>query len=207
VDVKAIGADFYLVSLYKVFGPHLGLLHGRRELLLASKGQNHFFVPEHEVPYKLEPGGVVHELAASLPAIVDYLLALDARHGGDLSTPEPQRLTRAFDAIAAHEAVLAAPLLEFLSSRRGVRVLGRAEPDAVHRVPTIAFTVEGRDASEIPPALDARNIAIRYGHFYAHRAIEALGLLERGGVVRVSMAHYNTAAEVGRLITALDELL
>jgi cysteine desulfurase family protein (TIGR01976 family) len=207
VDVKAIGADFYLASLYKVFGPHVGLLYGRRELLLGSKGQNHFFVPDAEVPYKLEPGGVVHELVAALPAINDYLLALDERCGGDAAAPESGRIAGAFAAIAAHEAALAAPLLAFLASRRGVRVLGRASADAVHRVPTIAFTVQGRDAGEIPPALDPAKIAIRFGHFYAYRAIEALGLHGRGGVVRVSMAHYNTTAEVTRLIEALDRVI
>ena len=156
---------------------------------------------------KLEPGSVAHELVAALPAITEYLLALDARHGGGGSAPDGDRLARAFDAIALHEAELAAPLLEFLASRRGVRLLGRTQADAAHRVPTIAFTVAGRDAGEIPPALDAQNIAIRYGHFYAYRAIEALGLLEHGGVVRVSMAHYNTAAEVQRLIGALERVI
>ena len=207
VDVRAIGADFYLVSLYKVFGPHLGLLYGRRDLLRAAHGQNHFFVAEDELPYKLEPGGVVHELAASLPAVLEYLLALGARHGADPSAPGPERLACAFAAIAAHEAVLAAPLLAFLSARPGVRILGRAEADPVHRVPTVAFTVAGRDAGGIPPVLDARRVAIRYGHFYAHRAIESLGLLERGGVVRVSMAHYNTPAEVERLIAGLADAI
>ena len=99
------------------------------------------------------------------------------------------------------------PLLEFLGGRRGVRVLGEPSADPARRVPTVAFTVEGRKASEFPPLLDARQVAVRYGHFYAYRAIEALGLLERDGVVRVSMAHYNTPAEVTRLIAALDEVL
>ena len=208
VDVKAIDADFYLVSLYKVFGPHLALLYGRRELLLESKGQNHDFIPEHDVPYKLEPGNVVHELAASLPAIVEYLLALDARHTpGGTGDAEPARIARAFDTLAAHEAAIAAPLLEFLRTRRGVRVLGHADAAIPHRAPTIAFTIAGRDASEIPPRLDAERIAIRYGDFYARRAIDALGLRDRGGVVRVSMAHYNTAAEVARLIAALERVV
>jgi cysteine desulfurase family protein (TIGR01976 family) len=207
VDVKEIGADFYLVSLYKVFGPHLGLLHGRREVLLECRGQNHFFVPEHEVPYKLEPGSVPHELAAALPAIAEYLLALDAHHGGDAGTPDAQRYERAFARIARHEAVLVAPLLAFLEARPGVRVLGVRNADPDRRVPTVAFTVAGRGASEVPLALDTQGIAIRHGHFYAHRAIAALGLLDCGGVVRVSMAHHNTPAEVGRLLGALERIL
>ncbi len=207
VDVKALDADFYFLSLYKVFGPHLGLLFGKRDLLRAARGQNHFFVGEDEVPYKLEPGGVVHELAASLPAIPDYLLALDARLFADASAPEPRRLERAFEAIAEYEAGLCAPLLDFLRSRPGVRVVGDGDSAPGGRAPTVSFVVAGRDASEIPPRLEEERIAIRYGHFYAHRAIEALGLLPRHGVVRVSMLHYNTPAEVARLIAALDRIL
>ena len=211
VDVQAIGADFYFLSLYKVFGPHLGLMFGKREHLLAAKGQNHSFIPETDIPYKLQPGSVVHELTASLPAIPHYLVALDAHHHGGAGAAGAavagDRLARAFELIAAHEAALASPLLEFLSQRKGVRVMGSTSAEPAHRVPTIAFTIEGRDAAEIPTRLDAMKLGIRYGHFYAYRAMETLGLLERNGVVRVSMAHYNTAAEVERLIAALDRVL
>ena len=79
--------------------------------------------------------------------------------------------------------------------------------DASVRVPTIAFTVQGRKASEIPPLLDARKLAIRWGNFYAVDAIDALGLAEVDGIVRVSMVHYNTLDEVDRLVRALDEVL
>jgi selenocysteine lyase/cysteine desulfurase len=75
------------------------------------------------------------------------------------------------------------------------------------RAPIIAFTVEGRKASDIPPRLDERHLAVRWGHFYAYRAIRDLGLMEADGVVRVSLAHYNSAAEIERLVAALDEVL
>ncbi len=209
VDVKALDADFYAVSLYKVYGPHLGLLYGRGELLRRARSQNHFFFGEDEVPYKLEPGGVPHELAASLPAILDHLLAVEADLPGDATGrgDEDVRLGRAFDAIARHEAALVAPLLEFLRGRRDVRLVGAPTADPLRRVPTVAFSVDGRDAAEIPARVDAARVAIRYGHFYAHRAIAAMGLLERSGIVRVSMVHYNTPDEVGRLIDALDAAL
>ena len=206
VDVKALDADFYFLSIYKVFGPHLGMLYGKRDLLLRARGQNHFFIPEDEIPYKLEPGNVVHELTAALPAILEYLLALDERHHPGPPAAEPARLESVFEDIAAHETALVAPLLDFLRARRGVRVIGRTRADA-HRAPTVSFVAEGRDSSEIPARLDAERIAIRYGHFYAHRAVEALGLHARNGVVRVSMVHYNTADEVDRLIAALDRAL
>ena len=207
VDVRALDADFYLLSIYKVMGPHLGLLYGKREHLVRARGQNHFFIAEDDVPYKLQPGKVPHELAASLPAILDYLMALDARTFGEDGAAEPQRLDRVFTAIADYEAALAEPLLEFLGARANVRLLGNPSADPARRVPTITFTVDDRDASAIPPLLDAERIGIRYGHFYAQRAIEALGLLGRNGVVRISMVHYNTPAEVARLITVLDRVL
>jgi cysteine desulfurase family protein (TIGR01976 family) len=206
VDVQALDADFYFLSIYKVFGPHLGMLYGKRDLLLRARGQNHFFIPEDEIPYKLEPGNVVHELTAALPALLEYLVALDEHHHPAAPAPEPARLARVFEDIAAHESALVAPLLDFLRSRRGVRVLGRTTADA-RRAPTVSFVVEGRDSAGIPPLLDRERIAIRYGHFYAHRAVEALGLHALHGVVRVSMAHTNTPAEVARLIAALDRAL
>jgi selenocysteine lyase/cysteine desulfurase len=94
-----------------------------------------------------------------------------------------------------------------MEGKRGVRVLGPPSAARAKRAPTIAFTVDGTSASSFPPRLDERRIAVRYGHFYAYRAIRALGLLERDGVVRASLAHYNTPAEVERLTEALDELL
>ena len=206
VDVKALDADFYFLSIYKVFGPHLGMLFGKRELLLRARGQNHFFIPEDDIPYKLEPGNVVHELTAALPAIPEYLLALDARQHPDSPASEAARLGRILGVISRYEAALVTPLLDFLRSRRDVRIIGRATADA-HRAPTVSFVVAGRDSSEIPARLDAEQIAIRYGHFYAHRAVEALGLHGRNGVVRVSMVHYNTPDEVTRLIAALERAL
>jgi len=112
-----------------------------------------------------------------------------------------------FGAFAEWESRLAARLLGFLRERPGVRVLGRLDPDPASRVPTVAFAVDGLDASEVPPRVDRHRVAIRYGHFYAARAVDALGLADRGGVIRVSAVHYNTMAEIDRLCAALDHVL
>ena len=206
VDVAALGADFYFFSFYKTYGPHLAALFGRRELLEAARSQNHFFIGEHEVPYKLEPGGVNYELVASLPGIIDYYEALDRRHHrGDV---DPGLMfDRVSDLFAQQEMDLARPLLGFLSEHPRVRLYGLAEADPARRVPTISFSVDDIDSATLPTALDERHFATRYGHFYAHRAIERLGLAGRNGVVRVSMVHYNAPGEVLRLIEALDELI
>ncbi len=196
VDVRALGADFWFASAYKLFGPHVAFLWGRAELLARARGQNWFFHGEDAVPAKLEPGGPIHELVASLPGITEYLDWLGAGS-----------LERAFAAIAEREAELAAPLLAFLDAHPGVRLLGPATADPRERVPTIAFTVDGRRSSEIVSRLDEHGLALRYGHFYAYRAIRDLGLLDQDGVVRASLLHYNTPAEVARLVEALDHVL
>ncbi|WP_428261543.1 cysteine desulfurase-like protein [Haliangium sp.] len=208
VDVKAWDVDFYLVSLYKVFGPHLGLLYVKREHLDEVANQNHFFVTEGdaEPAYKLEPGYVNHELTASLPGIIEYFehIAGAAHHkAADTRT----MLAHVFADIATHEEKLAGLLLDELAGRPGVRVLGPSTADARVRAPTIAFTVDGRHASEIATGLEQDRVAIRWGDFYARRAIDALDLGDRGGVVRVSMVHYNTQSEVERLIGGLNRLL
>lgn len=207
VDLAALDVDYYLLSLYKVYGPHLALLWGRRELLLAARGQNHWFIGEDQIPYKLEPGNANHELCAGVPGIGEYLDAVDRHHHPQAAASERERLARTFALFTAHEAALTERLLQFLRARPDLQIIGPQTSDPALRVSTVAFTVKGRKASEIPPVVDGHKVAIRWGHFYALRAIEALGLGERDGVVRVSMVHYNTLAEVDRLIAALEQAL
>jgi cysteine desulfurase family protein (TIGR01976 family) len=195
VDVKKLDVDYYFLSLYKVYGPHLGLFYGKREHLIEARNQNHFFFDEEKIPAKLMPGNVSHELAVSLPGILEYL----GERGDDLDD--------AFARFAAHEELIGARLLEFLGSRSGVKIIGRRDPDRARRVPTITFTVDGRNAGEIPGLCTEDMVAINAGHFYAPRAIDALGLADRGGVVRTSMVHYNSIEDVDRLIGALDRVL
>ena len=195
VDVRAIGADFYFLSLYKLSGPHEGLLYARRDRLRATRSLAFAFLGDDLGPYRLQPGNVNHELTASLPALLEYYVALGKHHGGD-----------AFEVIEAHEALLAQPILDFLSARKGVRLLGRTRMGA-DRVPTISFTVEGRRSQEIVRALDAHRIGTRFGNFYSYRTVEALGLDPQDGVVRISLFHANTPAEVTRLLGTLDETI
>ena len=200
VDVKELGADLYVASLYKVYGPHLAAMHVGKDLLTQVAAQNHFFIGNDEGTYKLEPGNVNHELTASLPGIVDYLQELDRHHGGQGS------VKGAFQRIAEYECQLAAPLLAYLDQHPRVNLLGRAVSDE-RRAPTISFVPLGQRSSDIPAKLDEQKLAIRWGHFYAHRFCTRFGLHDGGGVVRASMLHYNTDAEVLRLIEALDSVL
>jgi len=200
VDVEAFGADFYLFSAYKAFGPHQSVLYAKRELLESVAPSYHFFL---DPMAGYEPAGLTYELASALPGMVEYLLSLN---GPDEVSAE-KGLEQAFTSIEQHETELVAPLLAFLDSHPRVQLWGSAKADPKRRVPTISFNVEGRASGEIPPLLDERRLAVRFGHFYAYRPVRALGLDLEQGVVRVSMVHYNTPDEVGRLIQALEEIL
>ena len=182
--MRAWGVDYYVCSVYKIYGPHLACLYGKQFAELA--GINHFFI--EDAPYKLQPGHAPYELVAALPAVVEYLESLD------------------FDAVAAHERGLAARLLELLAGVRGVRVLGERAASAT-RVPTISFTVDGANAADIVRAVDPHRIGIKHGDFYARRLVDRLGLGARGGVVRASMVHYNTLDELQRLCAVLEPIL
>ncbi len=203
VDVQASGADFYVYSFYKTFGPHFAVLWGRRDRLLEFPSLNHFFIGQDVVPYKLQPGNVNYELSFGCIGISDYLLDIGDRLG--VQGSERERMQAAFDAFEIQEDALAERLLGFLRQRPGVRVIGKTGVQA--RVPTISFVVEGVRSEAVVLKVDDQRIGIRFGDFYARRLIEALGLAPLGGVVRVSLAHYNTLEEIDRLITALDQAI
>jgi len=207
VDVKALDADFYALSLYKLYGPHLGLLYGKREHLLRAQGQNHFFIGEEQIPLKLNPGGPNHELTAALAGIADYFEALHAHHFTDSANTLHRRVRAVFALIARHEERLATRFADFLSSKPGVRLLGGRTGAAKEGAPTFSFVVEGLRSAAIPPRLEGARVAIGSGHFYAYRLMEALGVDPADGVVRASMVHYNTAEEVERLMEALDAVI
>ena len=215
VDVQACGADFYAFSFYKVFGPHHAVLWGRYDLLRALPGQSLGFISEEDVPYKFQPGNVNYELSYATLGLLDHLAVIaggggstaDVATGTAFGLPTRTTIERAFDAIADHEEVLSARLLDFLTARPGVRIVGSTSPDRETRVPIISFVSEDRRSSEIVRQVDDSRIGIRFGHFYSQRLVEAIELPVDDGVVRVSMVHYNTVDEVDRLTDALDGIL
>lgn len=198
VDVRALDADAYGLSLYKVYGPHLGLLYVKPDFFAELENQNHAFLADAGM-YTLMPGYTSHELAASVPGIVEYLEALDSHHGGEGT------IDGAFERIATHEEAIAERLLAYLRGRSDVRIIGRSSADRERRAPTIVFTVDGQRSEDVARSVDPAGVAIRHGHFYAARAMKSLGVDDGDdGVVRASMAHYNTLEEVDRLVAALD---
>jgi cysteine desulfurase family protein (TIGR01976 family) len=193
IDVSGWDVDYYVFSFYKVYGPHMAVLYGKRELLDTLDTINHDFIGK-ELPYKLQPGHVSFELAHGLMGIYEYI---DELGGKD----------RAFEGIAEHEEKLAQRLLSFLCARTGVRVHGAPLANRSLRVPTVSFSVSGASPEAIVRAVDPHGIGIRHGDFYAKDLVQGLGVADAGGVVRVSMVHYNTEAEIDRVIAALDQAI
>ncbi len=201
IDVAALDVDYYVFSFYKTYGPHFAVLYGKYDDLLALDSLYHYFYGRDKVPGKLEPGNPCYELAWGAAGIVDYF---DALGGG---TGDRAAIEGAFTAVATHEAALGEKLLAYLRSRNDVRVIGRRDSDIQSRVPTISFKAVGRDSVGIVTETDKYSTGIRQGDFHARRLVESLGLAMSGGVVRVSMVHYNTLEEVDRLIGHLDRAL
>jgi cysteine desulfurase family protein (TIGR01976 family) len=200
INVARLPIDYLAFSLYKTFGPHQGVLWGRRAHLEALPPQYHHFIDA--VPKKLEPGNPNYELAAAAAAITPYLEALGQHTAPGVEGSDA--LDAAFDAIAAHEGRLSERLLAYLRSRPDADIVGGTDGLAADRLPIISFRLAGWDAGAVARAVEAAQVAVRYGDFHARRLIEHLGLAGEGGVVRVSFAHYNTPEEVDRLIQALS---
>ncbi len=207
VDVKKWDVDFYVFSLYKVYGPHYSLLYGKKNHLKNLSGINHFFIKNNEVPYKLQPGNVNFELTYGSKGIIDYFDTIYSNHFEDASLPLFSKLEKVFNIISTHEEELTKPLIKFLNNKKGVKIIGDSRPDKEFRVPTISFIVENRKSSQIPILVDPDKIGIRWGDFYARRLINDLNISDKDGVIRVSLVHYNTLEEVERLITLLDNII
>ncbi len=206
LDVKALDVDFYVLSLYKLYGPHVSLLYAKKEHLEGLPGQNHFFLDD-QIPLKMNPGGPNHEFTAALAGVADYFEALAAHHLQEPPNTFQGRVEAVFGLITDHEQALAMRFADFLASKPNVRWLGPKTGASAERTPTFSFTVKGRPAAEIPALLEPARIAIGQGHFYAPRLLDALGIPSSEGVVRASMVHYNTMEEVERLIEGLDQAI
>lgn len=205
VDVQAFDVDYYVFSLYKTYGPHYALMYGKYDHLLELDTLYHYFYGKDKVPGKLEPGNPNYELAYSTCGIVDYLSKLGEQAGDTGSVRS--RIETAFKAITAQEDALTERLLSYLRSRNDCQIVGQSHNRESLRVPTIAFRFDGRNAADLCKAMDEYKIAMRFGDFHSRRLAEYLDLTDQGGMLRVSMVHYNTLEEVDRFTAALDRIL
>jgi len=201
-DIGALGADIYLFSAYKVYGPHLGLMAIRRALGERLPNQGHWFNGE-SLYKRFTPAGPDHAQIAASAGIADYLDALHDRHFAPDASPR-RRSARVHDLMRAHETSLLQPLLDALRERNDIRLLGPA--DAAQRAPTVAVAL-GRPPQPVAEALAREGINCWAGDFYARRPLEAMGIDPGEGVLRLSFVHYTTREEVERLIAALGRVL
>lgn len=201
-DVGALGADIYLFSAYKVYGPHQGIMAIREDLGMKLPNQGHWF--NGDTLYKrFTPAGPDHAQVAASAGIADYFDALHAHHFGE-GAEARQRGAELHDLIRAHEVAICQPLLDYLVDRNDLRLIGPKRAEA--RAPTVAVALN-RAAEPVSEALAAEGINCWAGDFYALRPLEAMGVDLSEGVLRLSMVHYTSAEDVTRLIAALEVVL
>ena len=201
-DVPALGADVYLFSAYKTYGPHQGIMVIGADFGAELPAQGHGF--NAGVLYKrFTPAGPDHAQIAACAGMVDYIDALHAHH----FAPEPDAAARnraVHGLMRAAEVAVVAPLLDYLAGRNDLRLLGpRAAGD---RAPTVAVVLD-RAAEPVSEALGREGIACWGGDFYAVRPLAAMGVDLERGALRMSLTHYTSADDVARLIAALDRVL
>ena len=196
VDVRRIGCDFLACSAYKFYGPHVGVLFGRADLVAGLEVPKLAPAPDHP-PERLETGTLNHEGIAGAAAAVDFLASLGQGES------RRERLSRAFAGLDHRGQRLAARLWDGLGSVRGVRLYG--PPPGRPRTPTIAFTVAARRTDEVARALGQEGVFVSHGDFYATTVVERLGLTE-GGLLRAGCGCYTTEEEVDRLVEGVARL-
>ncbi len=212
-DVQAMGCDFFVCSAYKFFGPHQGILWGRREVLEKLEPYKVRPAPD-ELPWCFETGTQSHEGIAGIGATVDYFAAIGASMAAEqLSrwsqfSGRRQQVHAAMDLLFNYEKLLAEHLIEGLMNISGITVQGITRADAMdRRVPTVSFTHSDAAPAAIAEALAKENIFVWNGHNYAVEAAKALDIYDSGGVVRVGPVHYNSIAEIDELLDVLPNLL
>ncbi len=198
IDVQDIGCDFMLCSAYKFYGPHVGILYSKPGLLdrlptdrLRTAGQI--------APDSIETGTLNHAAIAGVSAAVEFLASLG--NGNSMR----EKLVNAYHKISTHEFVLASKLYAGLKKIPGVTMIGQ-DFSSNSRTPTLSFTVEGKTPTQVCEQLARKSICAWDGHFYAIRAIESLGLLERGGVTRIGISVYNTVEEIDFTLAEVERI-
>ena len=211
IDVQAIGCDFLLCSAYKFFGPHIGILWGRYDLLASLPAYK--VRPSTDVPpHRWETGTLSFETIAGVGAALEYLAQLGPTYGVEYAAQWPgfeatrRDLKAAMSVISAYESELVAHLIEVLQAVPGVQIAGITDPSCFdQRVPTVVFTLAGHTPRAVAELLAAQHIYVWDGNYYAVEIMNRLGH-EANGMVRIGLAHYNTHDEIDRFAAVLRAL-
>jgi cysteine desulfurase family protein (TIGR01976 family) len=205
IDVRALNCDFLVCSTYKFFGPHMGVLYGKREHLTRFQPYK-VRANTNAIPNRWEWGTLNHECIAGITACVDYIADL-GQQANPSATDRRARVLAAFAAIQKHEQELMQTLIHGLLAIPGLKLYGISDPQRFeHRCPTFAARMAGQNPLELATKLGDRGIFTWDGNYYALNLTERLDIEKDGGFLRIGLAHYNTAEEVERLLTALAEI-
>ena len=197
IDVQDLGADFVVSSAYKWFGPHQGILWGREALLKETFGYKVRPAGE-DLPHKFETGTLSHEGMAGTLGAIEYLEQFGT------GETRARRIASAWGTLADYEHGITLKLIEGLKTFKGITIRGITSANAMHRrVPTVSFTLDGHHPETLAKAFAKDNIFVWSGHNYAIEPVSRMGLMDKGGVLRVGLAHYNTEAEVDALLSSL----
>jgi cysteine desulfurase family protein (TIGR01976 family) len=211
IDVQSLGCDFLVCSAYKFFGPHVGILYGKLDLLDRLSAYK-VRPADDRPPYKFETGTLNHEGIAGTRAAVEYLGQVSnlksqtpALRAGASVSNRRERVVAGMTVIKEYEQMLSARLISGLQQIKGLRIWGITDLARLdRRVPTVSFTLEGHRPREVAEYLGRRGIFVWDGNYYALAVMERLRLEETGGMVRVGLAHYNTIEEIDRLVSELE---
>jgi cysteine desulfurase family protein (TIGR01976 family) len=205
IDVRALDCDFLVCSSYKFFGPHMGVMYGKREQLKRIQPYK-VRANTNEIPNSWEWGTLNHEGIAGITACVDYLADI-GRQVDPKVTTRREALVAAYREIVAYERGLCERLVAGMKSIRGLKLYGIA--DFAHfdrRCPTLAVRIDGHTPLELATRLGERGFFTWDGNYYAINVTEQLDVEKDGGFLRIGLFHYNTVEEVDRLLAALREI-
>jgi cysteine desulfurase family protein (TIGR01976 family) len=205
IDVRDLDCDFLVCSPYKFFGPHMGTLYGKRELLQRFQPYKVRPAPD-SLPDRWETGTQVQELIAGIGAAVDYLAELGRRCNPG-ATSRRDALLAAYRATRQHEMALFSRLAEGLLAIPGLRFFGISDPKRFgERCSTVSVRLGNHHPTEVARFLGERGIFTWDGNYYALNLTERLGVEFSGGLLRIGLVHYNSAEEVDRLLSALRQI-
>ena len=206
IDVRALDCDFLVCSIYKFFGPHMGVLYGKREHLRRLEPYK-VRANTNAIPNRWEWGTLNHECIAGITACVDYLADLGRRVDPSASTRR-SALLAAYKAIQQHERELMERLISGLLVIPGLKLYGIHNPQRFNqRCPTVAVRIAGWTPLQLATKLGERGFFTWDGNYYALNLTERLNVEKDGGFLRIGLAHYNTTEEVERLLAALREIV
>ena len=214
IDVQDIDCDFLVCSSYKFFGPHAGALYGKYDLLNELKAYK-VRPASDELPYKFETGTQNHEGIAGVLGALEYLEWLGRQFGAEQEsvwkeagfTGHRLELKKGMSAMRAYESELSKKLIGIIESIPGTHIYGVTDLSRLdERVPTVSFTVEGKDPERLADEIGNHGIYVWNGHNYALAIVERLGLLDAGGMIRVGPVHYNTTDELEKFGEVLKKV-